>query len=177
MKEIKFRIWTKVAGMLSDTEMDILRQQAESVKTLSEFFKQVQIGGNIIMQYTGIRDKNRKEVYEGDIVGFEVYNDSYVTVLDPDQDAKQRKNDYKKLDMEDDDSYWNYSNKYHIKESLRCALVIKYNEENMSYCLWEIPVNTQLFDEYEADWSEENIPDTFKVIGNIYQNPELLEGE
>ncbi len=51
---IKFRIWNNIGKrMLYDSGLEI-----KGCKVLSKF----------VMQFTGLKDKNRKEVYEGDIV-------------------------------------------------------------------------------------------------------------
>ena len=74
-----------------------------------------------IMQYTGLKDKNGKEIYEGDIVKFE--------------------------------------NKHLMK-------VIFDTEENPSF---------MVEDDERLLFMKKGIP--YEVIGNIYENPELLEVE
>ena len=56
MREIKFRAWDKNHQMYEGTEncafmIDLARKNSEIV----------------LMQYTGLKDKNGKEIYEGDI--------------------------------------------------------------------------------------------------------------
>ena len=69
MREIKFRAWIDYGPghtlMLPDRG------------DLVEFFDAA--SGSPIMQYTGLKDKNRKEIYEGDIVKHKV--------LDKDEDV------------------------------------------------------------------------------------------
>ena len=79
-----------------------------------------------IMQYTGLKDKNGKEIYEGDIL---LYLTKTKTVV----------------------SYKNG------------AFVRNYRNSNM-YLLYDTLAVDGCLEDYE-------------VIGNIYENPELLEGE
>jgi len=70
MREIKFRIWSDISGrMLMPQEMErqsvfALQEGLEPedfiVLPLSESYN--------LMQYTGLKDKNGKKIYEGDIV-------------------------------------------------------------------------------------------------------------
>ena len=78
-----------------------------------------------IMQYTGLHDKNRKEIYEGDIV------------ITPDC-----------LDVMDD---W----------------IVTYSDECCAFML-QSPQNDTYFE------SLSDYLDDIKIIGNIYENPELL---
>lgn len=87
----------------------------------------------VLMQSTGLKDKNGIEIFEGDIVlasvqnGFD-YLDNKVCIV-------KNSIDY---------------------SGLVCATV----DEDLEYRIF----NTELFEEY-----------TYEVIGNIYQNSELLE--
>ena len=61
MKEYKFRAWDSLAEkMYSWTEL--LNQNLKNIFTIPE-----QCGYHL-MQYTGLKDKNGTEIYEGDIV-------------------------------------------------------------------------------------------------------------
>lgn len=83
-------------------------------------------------QYTGIKDKNDKEIYEGDIVSFE----------DAECDAEG----------------------YHDNVFLNRG-VVSYDEVSMCYSF----SNRQT-----VDMEDLYIPTDAEIIGNIYENPELL---
>ena len=71
-REIKFRVWDKDLKRIRylNTEHDFIRFDSlgqgyyENMQTgLGEWFSD-------LMQYTGLKDKNGKEIYEGDIIEF-----------------------------------------------------------------------------------------------------------
>jgi len=134
MKEITFRAWDKISKEISN------------VKILDIFKRRVGLGWNsydgitwrniedvIIMHYIGLKDKNGREIYEGDIVLIDG-GDSLVGI-------KQQ-------------------------------YVVRYDNMNTSYC-FETNNGDKI---YLTSFGNPDffIKNKVEVIGNIYENPELI---
>ena len=133
MREIKFRAW--------DTK--IMSYDGFSIEAVGraywfgDFMEEMgELGDSCtLMQYTGLKDKNGKEIYEGDIVVFE----------------------YKGEDDPPEIVYWD--------DNAACWWIKSFNYENRK---WE--VDLEFWDGCFKDEAMEH----FRIIGNIYENPELL---
>ena len=111
MREIKFRAWdTPNKYMITHKELCLVPL------TYDEVFKGKE--GYPLMQYTGLKDKNGVEIYEGDIFKFEA-REAYEVYINP-------------------------------------SIGVGGRNSNQQ---WNI-----------ASWASDG-----EVIGNIYENPELLE--
>jgi uncharacterized phage protein (TIGR01671 family) len=73
MREIKFRAWSNETNEMM-THDDLLKGDGYYLGLSGK------LNAIILMQYTGLKDKNGKEIYEGDIIA-KKYGDSWANVL------------------------------------------------------------------------------------------------
>jgi uncharacterized phage protein (TIGR01671 family) len=83
-------------------------------------------------QFTGLRDKNGREIYEGDIVDLGPLGDADVTMG---------------------------------------TVIIEWSDKEAGFMLRPLKIRHEGVDGQWTGWSIEN----WEVIGNIYENPELVE--
>lgn len=128
MREIKFRAWLPGIGKMTYSH------------TIAEWRTiNIQQDDNIIfLQYTGMKDKNGKEIHDGDILTTEHY---------PFQD----------------DGKYNYHG------------VIEWIDECAAFFMTKRLANSEKrgISDGIAESIEEGLEE-FEIIGNIYENPELL---
>lgn len=70
MREIKFRAWDKSEGIMYKDYAEINRYG--ELVTLGFRFDRCYAPDIVLEQYTGLKDSNGKEIYEGDILEIEV---------------------------------------------------------------------------------------------------------
>jgi uncharacterized phage protein (TIGR01671 family) len=134
MRQLKFRAWDGTGMLLSPSEVQYLGMWFDALAPGS-LYK----GGVVFMQFTGLVDKNKREIYEGDIVSFQ--RRVYEVVINFNGFYLQR---YK---------LWNGK----FKPSFQYA---------MSLITKPSPKGSR--------GEEGGIVESAEVIGNIYENPELL---
>lgn len=126
-REIKFRAWLKEDKKMVNIETIDFTDKSIQYLEKNEFInayllRRVSFDDVELLQYTGVKDKNNREIYEGDIV---ILNDT--------------------------------------EEENRCIVKYKYG----SYILIDGDLRENLSN-VEAKFLE--------VVGNIYENKNLLEG-
>jgi uncharacterized phage protein (TIGR01671 family) len=136
MREIKFRAWDKEnKNMLYPKPLSPIKFMLSFSGEFGWFDLDKQMWSGIIpkryyelMQYTGLKDKNGTEIYEGDLL-----------------------TDYGEAP----------------------PVYVEYSEEHGAYCFVDKfdPSGTVYYTPLMISYEQ------MEVIGNIYENPELLEGE
>lgn len=155
MREIKFRVWDKVIKVMRDVlSIDFEKQEVicpPRGHKFSEWYNQnLPFNEVLILQNTGLKDKNGKEIYEGDILllhqflfdGHEFENELIGEVV-----------------------YDQETCSFALR-NIRNADVKKY----MGYKEHEDCGNIPIFNFYGLH------EESFEKLGDIYENPELLEG-
>lgn len=121
---IKFRAWSR------DIDSKMKMWPWEKVR---RYFNNWVNDDSVLMQYTGLKDKNGKEIYEGDVI-------------------------FRKLSLSETTAIVKWHQKY------CCFMWIKTSEKEVKGGNWEF---------MDGQTMPSNIG--FEVIGNIYENHELLK--
>lgn len=135
-KEIKFRLWSKIGKIFIETNnpnLEFVINNNGYLYSIENFYGEIYVLPQMdieVLQFTGLQDRNGKEIYEGDILKYNFPYDGRLKHISP----------------------------------------VTYLETQASFGLKDIYGN-------EIPLYRITANNYFEVVGNIYENPELLEGK
>lgn len=133
MRVPKFRAWDKISKKMFPVMMIDFGQSYVMIEEINGLWCERDFDEIELMRLTGLKDKNGKEIFEGDIVKYKYGVNTFTEVVTYDKD-------FAGFGLVDDDGYG--------------STVFTFGE------LAE-----------DVDFS------SLEVVGNIYENPELLKGK
>lgn len=153
MREIKFRAKDRV-GVWVDGD---LRLTSREPHIWTDPYTSHIINTETIGQYTGLEDKNGKEIYEGDILRIEEFRNESGPI-------EKSEEFYEVFDLEDmkGEKQREYTTPVSWEDG---AFVMSFLQENDTYLgvlFGDMRLSFPIF--------------IFEVIGNIHDNPELVKG-
>ena len=154
-REIKFRGKSLNTGLWSYGD---LRQDNVRKKTYIEY----EVSPDTIGQYTGLKDANGKEIYEGDILRVSEYENILMR------------------EFNDDPNRFDMFTLNEITGDLRQSYTSPVTWEEGSFCIstkgdW-LHHNDMFLATLFGDMKRSSPIFIFEVIGNIHETPELLKG-
>lgn len=127
--KIKYRVWDKKAKEMNAVwSINFMGGNVETVK------KKIDFDDAQLMQFTGFNDKNNVEIFEGDIIGIDVY---YIDEFG----EKYKERNYAEV-FRDDYGCWDCD----FKDNLDSEFLLSYvNEENHREQPWNITVEGNVY--------------------------------
>lgn len=124
----KFRAWLKEEYRMTDVrEMSFIDGEVYLISDVTDFYAYEEFK---LMQSTGLRDKNGKEIFESDIVKYKSGCNTYTEEVAYDKDF--------------------------------AGFGVRYANTDIIFTFWGLAEDIDLV--------------SLEVVGNIYENPELLRG-
>ena len=150
MREIKFRYWDTIRKEFITAGDVYLLMNGRVLAGDMDNLPLVDITENVVkIQYTGLKDKNGREIFEGDIIGT-WEQDEYIPERDSGGGIVG----------------------YDVKEGFSQIGIVAFNNAWFTY-----ETKKHIAGRKEKIYAPLDFTNDLFIVGNVYENPELLKGE